>query len=132
MTGAGADAKESGVRRTPYSEVMLPLSGRTPGALCFAILEENKEALVDALDGLKEFINSHRFASYFVCSRVRGYGVAKLSGAADTFGSQQGEHRVRIMVPRLALLPLLNGPRGLAHMIHGIPEFGEDARIYRA
>jgi len=101
-------------------------------ALGFAILEETKEALVDALDGSQEFINPYGFASYLVCGRVLGYGLAELSGAADTFRSQQGEHRVRILLPRLALLPLLNGPRRLAHMIHGIPEFRKDARIYRA
>jgi hypothetical protein len=98
-------------------------------ALGFAIPEEIKEALVDALDGSEEFINPHGFASYFVCGRVRGYGVAELSGAADSFSSQQGKHRVGILAPRLALLPLLNGPRGLAHIIHRIPELPEDALI---
>ncbi len=101
-------------------------------ALGFAIPEENKEALVDALDGSEEFINPHGFASYFLCGPVLGYGVAELSGAADTLSSNQGEHRVWIVVPRLALLPLLNGPRRLAHIIHGIPEFPEDALIYWA
>jgi hypothetical protein len=115
-----------------YLEVMLAFSGQIPGALGLAILEESKEALVDAVDGLEEFINSHGFASYFVRGRVRGYGIAELSGAADTLSSQQWEHRVRVAVPRLALLPLLNGPRRLAHIIHCIPEFREDARIYWA
>jgi hypothetical protein len=45
-------------------------------ALVFAIFEEMKEALVDTLDGLEEFINPYGFASYFVRGRVRGYGVA--------------------------------------------------------
>jgi len=36
---------------------------------------------------------------------------------------------VGILAPRLALLPLLNGPGGLAHIVDGIPEFPEDARI---
>ena len=57
-------------------------------ALGFAIFEEIKEALVDALDGLEEFINPHGLASYFVCGRVGGYGFAELRGAADTFGCQ--------------------------------------------
>ena len=87
---------------------------------------------MDAVDGLEEFINPHGLASYFMRGGVRGYGVAELRGAADTFGSQQGEHRLWIVLPRLALLPLLNGPRRLAHMIHCIPEFREDARIYGA
>jgi hypothetical protein len=95
----------------------------------FALFEETKEALVDALDGSEEFVNPHGFASYFVCGRVRDYGVAELSCAADTLSSQQGEHRVWIVLPRLALLPLLNGPPRLAHIIHCIPEFSEDALI---
>ena len=45
-------------------------------ALDFAIFEEMKEALVDALDSLEELINPYGFASYFVRGRVRGYGVA--------------------------------------------------------
>ncbi len=87
---------------------------------------------MDALDGSEEFMNPHGFASYFVSVHALVYGVAELSGAADTFGSQQREHREWILLPRLALLPLLNGPRGLAHIIHGIPEFAEDARVERA
>ena len=54
----------------------------------FIVLEETKEGLVDALDGLKEFINSNGFASYFVCGGVRDYGVAGLSGAADALSRQ--------------------------------------------
>jgi len=50
----------------------------------FMLLEEIKERLVDALDDLKEFIYPRGFASYFVCGRVRDYGVAELSGSADT------------------------------------------------
>ena len=84
---------------------------------------------MDALDGSKEFINPHGFAGYIVSGKARVYGVAELSGAADTFSSQQREHREWILFPRLALLPLLNGPGRLAHIIHGIPEFPEDARI---
>src|SRR5258707_1422831 len=101
-------------------------------ALGFAIFEEIKEAVVDAGDGSEEFINPHGFASYFVCGRVPGYGVAQLSGTADTLSSNQGEHRMCIVVPRLALLPLLNGPRRLAHIIHFTAEFREDARNYWA
>ncbi len=98
----------------------------------FAIPEEIKEALVDALGCSEEFINPHSFESYFMRGQVRGYGVAELSGAAETFSSQQREHGEWILLPRLALLPLLNGPRRLAHIIHCITEFPEDARIYRA
>ena len=87
---------------------------------------------MDAVDGLEKFVNAHGFASYFVSGKAGGYGVAELSGAADTFSSQQREHSEGILAPRLALLPLLNGPRGLADVIHGIPEFLEDARIERA
>lgn len=83
---------------------------------------------MDALDGLKEFINSNGFASYFVCGGVRD--GAELSGAADALSRQQREHGVWIMVPQLALLPLLNPPRRLAQLIHCIPEFPENARIY--
>ena len=78
------------------------------------VLEEIEEGLVDALDDLKEFIDSHGFPSYFVCGRVRDYGVAELSGAADGLSRQQREHGMWIVVPQLALLPLLNGPRRLA------------------
>src|SRR6267143_7059551 len=88
-----------------------------------------KEALVDALDGSEEFVNPHGFADYFVSGQAGVYGVAELSGAADTFSGQQRKHSEWILSPRLALLPLLNGPRRLAHVIHGIPEFREDARI---
>jgi len=84
---------------------------------------------VDALDGLEEFMNAYGFASYFVSGQAGVDGVAELSGAADAFGSQQREHGERILVPRLALLPLLNRPGGLADIIDGIAEFAEDARI---
>jgi len=87
---------------------------------------------VDALDGLEEFINPHGFAGYIVSGKARVYGVAKLSGAANTFRSKQREHREWILFPRLALLPLLDGPRGLADIIDGIPKFPEDTRIERA
>jgi hypothetical protein len=50
-----------------HSKVMLPFSGQNPHGLGFAIREEIEEALVDALDGLEEFIDSHGLASYFVC-----------------------------------------------------------------
>ena len=36
------------------------------------------------------------------------------------------------MLPGLALLPLLNRPGGLAHVIHGVPEFAQNALIDRA
>src|SRR6266852_5751052 len=73
---------ESRAIRKQYLEAMLPFSGQIPGALGLAILEESKEALVDAVDGLEEFINPHGLASYFMRGGVRGYGVAELSGAA--------------------------------------------------
>lgn len=98
-------------------------------ALGFAINEERKERLVDALDGPEKFINPDGFAGHFLHHQARGYGFTELSGAADTFGSQQGKHRVGILAPRLALLPLLDGPRRLADIIHRIPEFAEDALI---
>src|SRR5260370_4612998 len=101
-------------------------------ALAFAIPEEIKEALVDALGGSEEFINPHSFASHFMRGQVRGYGVAELSGAAETFSSQQREQGLWILLPRLALLPLFNGPRGLAHIIHCFAEFPEVSRFYRA
>jgi len=84
---------------------------------------------VDPLYGSEEFINAHGFAGYFVSGQAGVYGVAELSGAADTFSSQQWEHSEGILFPRLALLPLLDGPRGLADIIDGIPKFPEDARI---
>src|SRR5206468_7080036 len=98
----------------------------------FRVLQEVKKTLVDALDGSEEFINPHGFADYFVSGHAGVYGVAELSGTADTFSGQQRKHREWILLPRLALLPLLNGPRRLAHIIHGIPEFPENARIERA
>jgi hypothetical protein len=36
---------------------------------------------------------SHGFAGYFVSGQARVYDVAELSGAADTFSSQQSESR---------------------------------------
>jgi hypothetical protein len=102
----------------------VPMSG-------FAFLEERKKSLVDTLDGLEEFVDSHCFASYFVCVRFGSDGVAELRGAADAFGSQQGEYCLWILVPRLALLPLLNRPGCLSHIIHCIAEFPEDVGIYR-
>jgi len=84
---------------------------------------------VDTLNGPEEFINPHGFASYLACGRGRAYGIAELSSAADTFSSQQGKHCLWILVPRLPLLPLLNGPRRFADIIHCIPEFSEDALI---
>src|SRR5260370_35812356 len=101
---------------------MLPFSGQIPGALGLAILEESKEALVDAVDGLEELINPHGLASYFMRGGVRGYGVAELRGAADTFSCQLEEHRLGIVLPRLAVLTFLNGPRRLSHMISCSPD----------
>lgn len=87
---------------------------------------------MDAFDGLEEFINPHGFASDFVSGHACCYGVTELSGAADPFSSEQREHSEWILMARLALLPFLNGPRGLADIVHGIAEFPEDARIERA
>jgi hypothetical protein len=112
----------------PHSWAAAMTGDGLPG-LSFAIFEETMEALVNAFDGLEEFIDPNGFASHFVSCHTRGYGVAELSGAADAFGSQQREHGEWILMARLALLPLLNGPGGLAHIIHGIPEFPEDAWI---
>jgi hypothetical protein len=39
---------------------------------------------VDAFDGLEEFIDPDGFASHFVRGQARGYGVAELSGAAES------------------------------------------------
>jgi hypothetical protein len=97
-----------------------------------AVLHEINKALVDAFNGLEEFINADGFASYFVGGEAGGYGIAELGGAADTFSSQQRKHGEGILVARLAFLPLLNGPGSLAHIIHGIAKFPEDARIERA
>lgn len=81
----------------------------------FTVPEEIKEALVDPLDGSQELINPHGFASYFVCGRARGYGVAQLSGAADTFSGQQRQHRA---TPSYAHDPLhLEIPLGCAHLL---------------
>src|SRR5437016_7939685 len=86
-------------------------------------------ALGDGLDGVEEFSDANGFSGYFVGSHARRYSVTELSGAADTFGGKQRDHSEWILFPRLALLPLLNGPGRLAHVIHGIPEFPENARI---
>ncbi len=83
------------IAHNAVSGPLLPIVNLPSG---FTVPEEIKEALVDAHDGSEEFINPHGVASYFVCRRVRGYGVAELSGAADTLSSQQGEHRVCIVV----------------------------------
>ena len=105
---------------------LLPIINLRSG---FTVLEEIKEALLDALDGSEEFINAHSLAGHFVNGQARVYGITELTGTSDTFRSQQREHRERILLARLALLPFLNGPGRLAHIIHGIPEFPEDARI---
>src|SRR2546429_2586122 len=49
--------------------------------------------------------------------------LTELRSPANAFRREQGKHRLRVLVPRLALLPLLNRPGGLAHVIHGIAEF---------
>src|SRR5258708_39533422 len=90
---------------------LLPIVNLRSG---LAVPEESNEALVDAYDGLEEFMNPHGFASYFVSGQAGGNGLAELSGAADTFSSQQGEHSEGILLPRLALLPLFNGQIGRA------------------
>ena len=74
------------------------------------------------LDGPEELVDSYRFAGYLVRCEVRRYRFTELGAAADTLGSQQGEHGLRIVLLQLALLPLLNRPRGLAHVVHCIAE----------
>jgi hypothetical protein len=58
--------------------VTLTFVRQIPRKLGFAILEEIKEGLVDALYGSEEFVDPQGLASYFVCGRVRGYGVCPL------------------------------------------------------
>ncbi len=74
--------------------------------------------LVYALDGPEELINSRGFTGYFVSSQVCGYRLVELSATADALSNEQREHRVGIVVLQLTLLPFLNGPCGLAHVIH--------------
>src|SRR2546429_5333556 len=40
--------------------------------------------------------------------------LTELRSPANAFRREQGKHRLRVLVPRLALLPLLNRPGGLA------------------
>lgn len=110
------------------------LGNRSQGNLAllcqaFTVSEQIHEALVEALDDCEEFIDPQGFARYVVCGRIRDYRIAELRGTANTLGGQQGKHCLRIMVLRLALLPFLNGPGRFAHVIHGIPELAEDARL---
>src|SRR5215475_11957397 len=56
----------------------------------FTVLEQICDALVQALDGLEELVNSDGFGGYFMDSQVRQYCFAELSGAANALGGATG------------------------------------------
>src|SRR6516225_8715294 len=94
------------------------------------VLEQICDALVQALDGLEELVNSDGFGGYFMDSQVRQYCFAELSGAANALGGEQREHCLRIVLLQLALLPFLNCPRSFAHVVDGVAELCQYARLY--
>src|SRR5579864_5820257 len=96
------------------------------------IAEKMPELFVNAFDGPEKFLDPHGFPGDLVGIRSRDDRVAQLRGAANAFGGQQGENRLWILAAQLAFLPLLNGPRRLAHIVHRIPKFPEDVRVHRA
>src|SRR5467141_1628580 len=91
----------------------------------FTVPEQIRDALVQALDGSEELVNSGGFARYSVGGQVRRYGLVDLSGPANALNDEQREQGLRIVLLQLALLPLLNGPCGFAHVIHRVPELSQ-------
>src|SRR5260221_12377493 len=90
------------------------------------------EAGGDLLKGLRKVGNSRGFGVYCLPGRVGGNGVDKLGGTADALSREQGEHRPGIVILELALLPLLNRPGSLTHVIYSVAEVCQDARVYSA
>src|SRR5437879_13461534 len=64
--------------------------------------------------------------------QVGGERLIELRPAADALCNEQWNYRCRIPPPNLSLLPFLNGPRGLANVIHGVAEFAQHIKIGRA
>src|SRR5260370_12438451 len=98
----------------------------------FTVPEQIRDALVEAFVGSKDLVNSCSFACYFVGDEVRLYCFVELSGAANALNGEQRENGLRIVLLQLALLPLLNGPCGCAHVIHRISEVFQYARLHAA
>jgi len=71
----------------------------------FTVFEQICDALVQALDGLEELADSGGFAGYLMGSQVRHYRFTELSRAANALSGKQREHRLRIVLSQLALLP---------------------------
>src|SRR6266480_1096270 len=61
--------------------------------------------------------------------QVSGECLIELRPAADALCNEQWNYRCRIPPLNLSLLPFLNGPRGLANVIHGVAEFAQHIRI---
>src|SRR5712664_3490500 len=97
-----------------------------------AVPEQIRDALVQALDGSEELVNSRGFAAYSVGGQVRRYCLVELSGPANALNNEQWEHGLRIVLLQLALLPLLNGPCGFAYVIHRVAELSQYARLHAA
>ena len=87
---------------------------------------------MQTLDGPEELVNSYRFAGYLVRGQVRHYRLTEFGATAETLGSQQGEHSLRIVSLQLALLPFLDCPCGLADVVHCVAELSQYARLYTA
>jgi len=87
---------------------------------------------MDAFNGFEEFADAYCFAPYLLRGGSRADALAKLGGAPDALGGQQWNHRLWILALRLALLPFLNGPSRLAHVIHRVAKLRKHAGINRA
>src|SRR6267143_4211662 len=61
--------------------------------------------------------------------QVGGERLIELRPAADALSNETWTYRCRIAPLNLSLLPFLNGPRGLANVIHGVAEFAQHIRI---
>src|SRR5467141_4797860 len=57
--------------------------------------------------------------------QVGGERLIELRPAADALSNEQWNYRCRIPLLNLSLLPFLNGPRGLADVIHCVSEFAQ-------
>src|SRR6266852_8520597 len=97
--------------------------------LALGISEQVRQKLLHALHGVKKLIHAGSFPSDLVVGEIGNDGIAQLCGAPDALADEQRKQRLRIVACDLALLPLLNGPGGLADVIHGVAEIRHDALI---
>ena len=83
-------------------------------------------------EGLGEVGNAGSLLRDLVGLKIGEDGLRKLHGAANSFGGEQGENGGGIAALHLALLPFLDGPGGLADIVHGVAKIAEDLRMEAA